>query len=107
MNRQYRTCSPSARGRPHEAISPDHNDVGGEHLLLGLAAEPHCVGGAALRDAGAEPRGLPRGTRTSARSKQPATPWPCRPAVADAVRQQLAPVIERLDAVEECLARVR
>lgn len=95
-----------------EAISLDHNYVGGEHILLGLAAEPDGVGGAVLRDAGAEPRGLRRAVGAAVagyahlRAQQASGPAPALQAVvADAVRQQLAPMIERLGAVEERLER--
>jgi ATP-dependent Clp protease ATP-binding subunit ClpC len=95
-----------------EAISLDHNYVGGEHLLLGLAAEPDGAGGAVLRDAGADHRGLRRAVGAAVagyahlRAQQGAGQAPAlQAAVADAVRQQLAPVIERLGAVEERLER--
>ncbi len=95
-----------------EAISLDHNYGGGEHLLLGLAAEPDGVGGAVLRDAGAEPRGLRRAVGAAVagyahlRAQQATGQAPAlQAAVADAVRRQLAPVVERLDAVEDRLAR--
>lgn len=93
-----------------EAISLGHNYVGGEHLLLGLAAEPDGAAGAALREAGAEPRGLRRAVGAALagymylRSQQAAGQAPgLQAAVADAVRQQLAPVVDRLSAVEERL----
>jgi ATP-dependent Clp protease ATP-binding subunit ClpA len=95
-----------------EAISLDHNYVGGEHLLLGLATEPEGVAGSVLRDAGAEPRGLRQAVGAAVagyahlRSQQATGRVPAlQAAVADAVRQQLAPVIERLGAVEERLER--
>jgi ATP-dependent Clp protease ATP-binding subunit ClpA/post-segregation antitoxin (ccd killing protein) len=95
-----------------EAISLDHNYVGGEHILLGLVAEPDGVGGAVLRDAGAEARGLRRAVGAAVagyahlRGQQATGQAPAlQAAVADAVRQQLAPVVERLNAVEERLDR--
>jgi ATP-dependent Clp protease ATP-binding subunit ClpA/post-segregation antitoxin (ccd killing protein) len=95
-----------------EAISLDHNYVGGEHLLLGLAAEPDGVGGAVLREAGAELRGLRRAVGAAVagyahlRAQQASGQAPAlQAAVTDAVRQQLAPVIERLESVEERLER--
>jgi ATP-dependent Clp protease ATP-binding subunit ClpA/post-segregation antitoxin (ccd killing protein) len=95
-----------------EAISLDHNYVGGEHLLLGLAAEPDGVAGAVLREAGAEPKSLRRAVGAALagymylRTQQAAGQAPAlQAAVADAVRQQLAPVVERLNAVEERLDR--
>jgi ATP-dependent Clp protease ATP-binding subunit ClpA/post-segregation antitoxin (ccd killing protein) len=95
-----------------EAISLGHNYVGGEHLLLGLAVEPDGIAGAALREAGAEPKSLRRAVGAALagymylRSQQEAGQAPgLRAAVADTVRQQLAPVIERLSAVEERMDR--
>lgn len=95
-----------------EAISLDHNYVGGEHLLLGLASEPDGVAAAVLRDAGADVRGLRRAVGAAVagyahlRAQQATGQAPALQAsVVDAVRQQLAPVIERLDAVEERLKR--
>ena len=95
-----------------ESISLDHNYVGGEHILLGLVAEPEGVGGAVLRDAGAEPRGLRRAVGAAVagyahlRGQQATGQAPAlQAAVADAVRQQLAPVVERLNAVEERIDR--
>lgn len=96
-----------------ESISLGHNYVGGEHLLVGLATEPDGTAGAAIREAGAEPRGLRRAVAAAIggymylRSQQGAAkPEPALEAVvADAVRRQLAPVIERLGAVEERLER--
>jgi ATP-dependent Clp protease ATP-binding subunit ClpA len=98
-----------------EAITLGHNYVGGEHLLVGLAAEPDGTGGRVLREAGTEPRGLRRAAAAAIggymylRSQQAAAgPAPAlETVVAEAVRQQLAPVIERLGAVEERLDRVR
>jgi ATP-dependent Clp protease ATP-binding subunit ClpA/post-segregation antitoxin (ccd killing protein) len=95
-----------------EAISLNHNYVGGEHLLLGLAAEPDGVAGAVLREVGAEPKSLRRAVGAALagymylRTQQAAGQAPgLQAAVADAVRQQLAPVVERLSAVEERLDR--
>lgn len=95
-----------------EAISLGHNYVGGEHLLLGLAADPDGVAGAALREAGAEQRSLRRAVTaamagyTYLRSQQAASPAPALDAVvADAVQRQLTPLVERLSAVEERLDR--
>jgi ATP-dependent Clp protease ATP-binding subunit ClpC len=95
-----------------EAISLGHNYVGGEHLLLGLAAEPDGAAGRTLREAGAEPKGLRRAVSAALagymylHSQQSTGQAPAlQAAVADAIRQQLAPVIERLGAVEERLDR--
>jgi ATP-dependent Clp protease ATP-binding subunit ClpA len=93
-----------------EAISLGHNYVGGEHLLLGLVAEPDGAAGATLREAGAEPKSLRRAVSAALagymylRSQQAAGQAPAlETAIADAVQRQLAPVIERLSAVEERL----
>jgi ATP-dependent Clp protease ATP-binding subunit ClpA len=95
-----------------EAISLGHNYVGGEHLLIGLATEPDGAAGVALREAGAEPRGLRRAVAAAIggymylRSQQARGPAPAlETAVADAVQQQLAPIVARLGAIEERLDR--
>jgi ATP-dependent Clp protease ATP-binding subunit ClpC len=91
-----------------EAISFGHNYVGCEHLLLGLAAEPDGTAGTVLRGAGADSRTVRRAVGAAVagyahlRSQQAAGPAPALEAlVAETVRRQLAPVVERLTALEE------
>jgi ATP-dependent Clp protease ATP-binding subunit ClpC len=94
-----------------EAISLGHNYIGCEHLLLGLAAEPDGVAGKVLRGQGAEHRVLRRTVVAAmagyvhhqAQSTQggSSTPQAAESQVLDAIRQELAPVIERLARLEE------
>lgn len=89
-----------------EAMSLDHNYVGCEHLLLGLAAETEGVAGQALRAQGAEHRTLRRAVVAALagyvhlRAQSPAVPAATEDLVAEAVRRELAPVTERLTALE-------
>jgi ATP-dependent Clp protease ATP-binding subunit ClpA/post-segregation antitoxin (ccd killing protein) len=87
-----------------EAISMGHNYIGCEHLLLGLIIEPDGVAGGLLRSRGAESR-LARRTvqatlsgfvyaRSQSTDKQPG---------ADALREALAEIGQRLDRLEERL----
>jgi ATP-dependent Clp protease ATP-binding subunit ClpA/post-segregation antitoxin (ccd killing protein) len=88
-----------------EAISLDHNYVGCEHLLLGLAADPDGAAGAVLRAQGADHRGLRRAVlaamagyvhRRTTEAGSAATAQ-----VVDAVRRELAPITARLIRLEE------
>ncbi|MER7504332.1 Clp protease N-terminal domain-containing protein [Nonomuraea pusilla] len=99
-----------------EATALGHNYVGCEHLLLGLVTEPDGVAGEVLRTLGAEPRLTRRAVtaalagyvhlraQTAAASAstamQPADP---ARAVAEAVRHQLQPLIERIENLERHL----
>jgi ATP-dependent Clp protease ATP-binding subunit ClpA len=80
--------------------------VGCEHLLLGLAAETEGVAGQALRAQGAEHRTLRRAVVAALagyvhlRAQSPAVPAATEDLVAEAVRRELAPVTERLTALE-------
>lgn len=92
-----------------EAIGLDHNYLGCEHLLLGLAAETEGAAGEALRARGAEHRTLRRAVVAAlvgyvhlrAQGQQP----PGSPApgdlVAAVVRRELAPLLDRLTALEQ------
>ncbi|GHE26454.1 hypothetical protein GCM10017673_30310 [Streptosporangium violaceochromogenes] len=88
-----------------EATALGHNYVGCEHLLLGLISEPEGVAGQVLRTLGAEPR-LVRRAVTAAlagyvhlRAQTSTTEDPAQ-ALAAAVRQQLQPLIERIERLE-------
>jgi len=89
-----------------EMTALGHNYIGCEHLLLGLVAEPDGTGGQILRSLGAEPR-LTRRAVTAALAgyvhlqSQAATPATTPDAVARAVRQELQPVIQRLERLEQ------
>jgi ATP-dependent Clp protease ATP-binding subunit ClpA len=97
----------------NEATSLGHNYVGCEHLLIGLTAEPDGIAGQVLRGLGAEPK-LTRRAVVAAlagyvhlRAQTPAAPAAAgSPAdvaqlLAAAVREQLQPVIRRLERLEE------
>ena len=104
-----------------EAVGLGHNYVGCEHLLLGLVAEPDGPGGQLLRGMGVELR-VTRRTVAGAlagwmhlRSQATGGTAPAAPAgtqdlaatLAAAVRDQLAPVLTRLDRLEQRLASER
>ena len=89
-----------------EAISLDHNYIGCEHLLLGLAAETDGIAGRALRAQGAEYKTLRRAVVAALagyvhlRAQTPAAPAAAEGLVAATVRRELAPITERLTALE-------
>ncbi|GAA3081674.1 Clp protease N-terminal domain-containing protein [Streptosporangium carneum] len=98
-----------------DAIALGHNYVGCEHLLLGLIAEPNGVAGHILRSLGAEPR-LTRRAVTAAlagyvhlraqdqsAAASASTPGGQAEALSAAVRQELRPVLLRLERLEEHL----
>ncbi|PRY29717.1 Clp protease N-terminal domain-containing protein [Umezawaea tangerina] len=85
-----------------EAVTLGHNYVGCEHLLLGLLAEPDGLGGQALRAAGADLRAV-RGAVVAALAGYVhlrAQPNAAPAGVVDALRQELAPLVSRLDRLE-------
>ncbi|MGW2218499.1 Clp protease N-terminal domain-containing protein [Nonomuraea sp. NPDC001684] len=91
-----------------EATAMGHNYVGCEHLLLGLITEPDGTAGQVLRALGAESR-LVRRAVTAAlagyvhlRAQTSAAGDPAQ-ALAVAVRQQLQPLIERIERLEQHL----
>lgn len=90
-----------------EALSLDHNYVGCEHLLLGLAAGTDGRAGEVLRAHGADHRTLRRAVVAALTGYvhlraqgQQATAAGVESVVAEAVRHQLAPLVERLAALE-------
>ncbi|MFB4317971.1 Clp protease N-terminal domain-containing protein [Actinomadura sp. 21ATH] len=96
-----------------EATSLGHNYVGCEHLLLGLIAEPDGTAGRILRSMGAEPRLARRAVsaalagyvhlRAQAAARPAAAPGDPQEALAAALRQELAPIVQRLERLEERL----
>lgn len=103
------------RGAVTEATGLGHNYVGCEHLLLGLITEPDGIAGQTLRGAGADLR-LTRRAVTSALAgyvhlqaqvgaatqPPPAASGPDMVALlAAAVREQLAPILTRLERLEQ------
>ncbi|MEV6971229.1 Clp protease N-terminal domain-containing protein [Hamadaea sp. NPDC051192] len=92
-----------------EAMGLGHNYVGSEHLLLGLIAEPAGSAGHQLRSAGADLRLTRRAVAAvlagwAARNESAATPTAdVVTALTSAVREQLIPITERLDRLEQRL----
>lgn len=101
-----------------EAVGLGHNYVGCEHLLLGLIAEPDGLGGQVLRGMGAELRITRRAVggalagwthlraQTAPGATAPAAPAGTRDlaaTLAATVRDQLAPILTRLDRLEQRL----
>jgi ATP-dependent Clp protease ATP-binding subunit ClpA len=87
-----------------EAISLGHNYVGCEHLLLGLLSEPDGTAGNALREVGTDLKSA-RATVVAAltgythlRAQPAGNP---AAAVAAVVKQELQPIIERIERLEQ------
>ncbi|ASW55557.1 Clp protease N-terminal domain-containing protein [Plantactinospora sp. KBS50] len=91
-----------------EAAALGHNYVGCEHLLLGLVAEPDGVGGHVLRAQGAELRLTRRAVAAAlagyvhlqARARAPQPEGDDMAALAAAVRQELQPLVSRIERLE-------
>lgn len=86
-----------------EATALGHNYVGCEHLLIGLAAEPDGIAGRVLREAGADHKSVRRvvsaalgGYAHLRATKPPAGPE----ELTAAVRQELRPLVQRIEAIE-------
>jgi ATP-dependent Clp protease ATP-binding subunit ClpA/post-segregation antitoxin (ccd killing protein) len=100
-----------------DATALGHNYIGCEHLLLGLIAEPDGAAGHILRGLGAEPRLTRRAvsaalagyvhlraqTQASVTSPPPAD---AVSALSVAVREELRPILRRLERLEEHLSPV-
>lgn len=94
-----------------EATGLGHNYVGCEHLLIGLATEPDGAAGRALRELGADGRSTRRAVAAAlagyahlrAQTAAPAGPGAVNALLA-AVRQELAPVIQRIERLEARVA---
>lgn len=85
-----------------ESISLGHTFVGCEHVLLGLAADPASAVGALLTGRGADLRSLRRAVvaTLAGYGHLHATGGRTASPLEDVVRQQLAPVVERLARLE-------
>ncbi len=91
-----------------EALALGHNYVGCEHLLLGLISEPDGTAAHVLRESGADLRTARRTVvaaltgythlRAQASAKAPAD---AAVMITAAVRQELRPVLDRLDRLEQ------
>ncbi len=90
-------------GAVGEAIGFGHNYVGCEHLLVSLAAEPDGAAGDLLRSRGADARATRRAAAAAVagyahlRSTGAA---PSTAALLTAVRRELTPLVERIEALE-------
>jgi ATP-dependent Clp protease ATP-binding subunit ClpA len=97
-----------------EATAFGHNYVGCEHLLLGLIAEPDGTAGQVLRSLGAELRLTRRAVAAAlagyvhlrAQTPQAATGETAQVALAAAVRQELQPLVHRIERLEERVGAV-
>lgn len=102
-----------------EAVGFGHNYVGGEHLLLGLIAEPDGIAGRVLRGLGADLRLTRRAVSAAlagyvhlrANQQQQATN-PAAPTLTDPmaklsalIEQQLKPVVQRIESLESRLPK--
>jgi ATP-dependent Clp protease ATP-binding subunit ClpA len=97
-----------------EAFGMGHNYIGCEHLLLGLIAEPDGTAGQVLRALGAEQRLTRRAVtaalagyvhlraQTQGQAQQAPTAEQAR-LLSAAIQRELAPVLERLQRLEERL----
>ena len=88
-----------------EATGLGHNYVGCEHLLLGLTADPDGTAGQVLRALGADPRLTRRAVSAALAGyvhlrAQAQPPEAAHQALADAVREELRPLTERLERLE-------
>lgn len=86
-----------------EATGLGHNYVGCEHLLIGLAAEPDGAAGRALRAAGADAKAVRRAVSAALAGyqhlREQTSPGGANTLIT-AVRQMLAPLIRRIEALE-------
>jgi ATP-dependent Clp protease ATP-binding subunit ClpC len=93
-----------------EATAFRHNYIGTEHILLGLTTEPDGQAGQALRAQGVELKPARRAVVAAlailvqGRSQSAAAPGGVQPgAVADAVREAIGPLVERIEQIERRL----
>ncbi|WP_344947205.1 Clp protease N-terminal domain-containing protein [Sphaerisporangium flaviroseum] len=95
-----------------EATALGHNYVGCEHLLLGLVTEPDGTAGQVLRALGAEPRLTRRAVMAALAGyvhlraqgqAAGAVPADTAKALAAVVRQELQPLTQRIERIEERL----
>jgi ATP-dependent Clp protease ATP-binding subunit ClpA len=87
-----------------EATALGHNYVGCEHLLIALAADPASLAGRALRDAGADAKAIRRAVVSAlagySHLRAQSAPAPQIGALMTAVRQELQPLVERIERLE-------
>jgi post-segregation antitoxin (ccd killing protein) len=87
-----------------ESVAMGNSFIGTEHLLLGLIAEPNGHGGQVLRSAGADVRLARRAVRAALAGyyahRDATPPRDLSAEFGDAIREQLAPLVARLDRLE-------
>lgn len=86
-----------------EATALGHDYVGCEHLLLGLAAEEEGAAGRVLRSLGAEPRLTRRTVSASLAGYVHLSSQQAAPDPGDALDARLAPLLARIERLEERL----
>jgi ATP-dependent Clp protease ATP-binding subunit ClpA len=105
---RYSTPAASALEMPvAEATALGHNYVGCEHLLIGLVAEPDGIAGRVLREAGADAKSVRRAVAAATAGYahlRSATPPSGPEQLSTVVRQELRPLVQRIEALEARLA---
>lgn len=88
-----------------ESIAMGNSFIGTEHLLLGLIAEPNGLAGQVLRSAGADVRLARRAVRAALAGyfahRDSTPPVDLSAELSDALREQLAPIVARLERLEQ------
>jgi ATP-dependent Clp protease ATP-binding subunit ClpA len=88
-----------------ESTALGHGYIGTEHLLLGLIAEPNGPAGQVLRGSGADirqaRRAVPAAIAGWFAAGERATPADLSAELSNAIREQLAPIVARLDRLEQ------
>lgn len=90
-----------------EAVSLGHNYVGCEHLLLGLLSTPDGTAGQVLADLGVDLRSARRAVVAALsgyahlRAQTATAPTDASAVIATVVRQELRPILARLDRLEQ------
>lgn len=86
-----------------EAAGLGHNYIGCEHLLIGLAAEPDGAAGTLLRSRGVDGKSTRRAVSTALAGYAHLRANVATPNLQTTVRAELAPLIERIEALERRL----
>jgi ATP-dependent Clp protease ATP-binding subunit ClpA len=90
-----------------EAIGFGHNYVGCEHLLVGLAAEPEGAAGDLLRSRAVDGKAARRTVAAAAAGyahlRATTTDQAAPPVLLNAVRAELAPLVQRIERLEQRL----
>lgn len=94
-----------------EAIGFGHNYVGCEHLLVGLAAEPDGAAGELLRSRGVDGKAARRTVAAAvagyAHLRATTADQTAPPVLLNAVRAELAPLVRRIEQLEQQLTANR